>query len=304
MQSYFEPSPEMNSESNELFDWDEMNDGEPVVNAWNIAESSNTFRRITNLCRTVRTAIMRKHSYAELFRTFQRRHCVSVVLLRDVPTKFGSTLQMLRSIHKNYLVIRDIQRAGVEDNVVWPSFFHFSADDFSFIRNVVEILQPIEEVTFALSSPWSWLGDVIPLLASAVDKIRRMDVVSDVKYLQRILIDSLSARIQMLLGAERELLFEGGTKMGTTLPTEYVTNAYLNPRYSCAIHACYGYSERAIISDMMEIYSNRCDNRGAREDDVVELPVQNQTENGEHELADEWAARLQSKSRIWCKQPS
>ena len=95
----------------------------------------------------------------------------------------------------------------------------------------------------------------------------------------------------MLLRVERD-----GTKMGTILPTEYVIGAYLNPRYSCAIHACYGHSERAIISEMMEIYSNRCDNRGARDEDGVELPALIQTENGEHELADEWAARLLNRN--------
>ena len=296
VQSYFEQNQRINSESNEILDWDEMNDDELLVNARNITESSNTFRRITNLCRTTRTAIMRKHSYAELFRTFQRKHCVSGVLLKDVPTRFDSTLQILRSIHKNSLVIRDMQRAGFEDNVVWPLLFHFSADDFSSIRNVVEILQPIEEVTFALSAPCSWVGDVLPLLTSAVDTIRGMDVVSNAKYLQRSLIDSLSVRIKMLLGVERELPFNGGTKMGTTIPMEYIIGAYLNPRYSSAIHACYAYSERTIISEMMEIYSSRCNNRSARDDDFVELPVLSQTENGEHELADELAARLLNRN--------
>ena len=96
---------------------------------------------------------------------------------------------------------------------------------------------------------------MLPLLTSAVDTIRRMDVVSDAKYLQRSLIDSLSARITILLGVERELLLEGGAKMVNTLPTDYVTAAYLNPRYGCAIHACHIYRERAIINEMMEIYS-------------------------------------------------
>ncbi len=277
----------MNSESNELLDWDEMNDDQLLVNAHNIAESSNTFRRTINFCRTICTAIMRKRSYAKLFRTFQRKRCVSSVSSRDVPTRFDSTLLMLRCIYKNSGFIRYMQRAGFKDNVVWPVLFHFSSNDFSLIRNVVEILQPIEEVTFALSSPCSWVGNVLPLLTSAVDTIRRMDVVSDAKYLQKSLIDSLYARLKLLHGVERELPFEGGTKMGTTLPTDCIIGSYLNPRYIYAIHACYGYSERAIISEMMEIYSNRCDNRVAKDDDVVKLSVLSQTENGEDQLADE-----------------
>ena len=96
--------------------------------------------------------------------------------MRDVLTRFDSTLQILRSIHKNSFVFQDMQRAGVKDNVVWPAFFHFSADDFS-LRNVVEILQPIEEVMFTLSSPCTWVGDELSLLTSAVNTIRCMDVV-------------------------------------------------------------------------------------------------------------------------------
>ena len=291
VQAYFEQDIEMSSDSFDSTICNDMSISELWAKTKSAAESNSPFRRITNICRSIHTAIKRNHSYASLFRESQRKYGLSGELARDVPTRFDSTFLMFRSVHYHSPAIREMQREGVENSEIWPSLFHLTADEFRLIRNVTEILVPIHDVTLALSSSFSWVGDVLPLLTSAVDNVRRMDVVSDAKSLQISLIDSMSSRIKMLLGVEKELPFNGGGKMGNTLPTEYVVAAYLNPRYSCAVHACYGYSERTIISELIAIYSSRCDEKASSEDDVFEITTSNRNNISEAQLADEWASR-------------
>ncbi len=65
-----------------------------------------------------------------------------------------------------------------------------------------EILEPVKDVTLALSSEISWVGDVLPIVTSAIDSIRRIDVASDAKHLKELLTESMTLHVKMLLGIE------------------------------------------------------------------------------------------------------
>ena len=91
----------------------------------------------------------------------------------------------------------------------WPSALHFTVDDFEFIFNVVTVSQPFQNVTNALSSSSSWVGDVIPLMTSAIDNVQHMEVTMQASRLQKAVVTALTVRAQMLLDTEAKHPFSG-----------------------------------------------------------------------------------------------
>lgn len=66
--------------------------------------------------------------------------------------------------------------------------FHLNDDDSCTVRNLAEILQPVQDATLALTLSKSRVGDVLPLISSHLDSAKSMDIGSDAKYLQRYLV--------------------------------------------------------------------------------------------------------------------
>lgn len=144
-----------------------------------LASNIGTFERITATCRTIRTAINRSHKYARLFEDVQTSCNVTKKIASDVRTRFDSKLIMFLSVLKNRSVLMPMQEKGRRDNSTWPVKFHLSVDDFELVQNVVTVLEPIRNVTSALSYETAWAGDALPLLTSVVGAIRRLQVTTD-----------------------------------------------------------------------------------------------------------------------------
>lgn len=93
-----------------------------------------------------------------------------------MPKRFDSTLLMMSCIIRNSAVLQNMLERNDVINEVWPRPLHLSADDFVLIQNVVTILKPVQDVTKSLSLSSAWVGDVLPLITSAIDSVSRMDV--------------------------------------------------------------------------------------------------------------------------------
>eukprot|EP00171_Calliarthron_tuberculosum_P023086 IDg23086t1 len=274
-------------------DWEELSEDE-VISRVRTAVNENAFSRITTTCRAIRASVKRSHAYANLFRDCQKACDINVTIATDVCTRFDSTLAMLASVHINQNVLQRMQERGRRDVKLWPVSLHLSADDFTLIGNVVKVLEPIQNVTKQLSLSTAWIGDVLPLMTSAIDAVINLDVSTDASRLKNAVVDALSMRIQMLLGVEQELPCAGGNHMGCTTPTEFVLAAILNLRFSSAIHACYGYNDRVLIQEMKRLYKDRI---GGNSMAVNEVNGNMPTENVSAEemlAADAWANRITS----------
>ena len=116
------------------------------------------------------------------------------------------------------------------------------------------ILKPVSGVTKALSSTEAWVGDVLPLMTAAIDQVILLEATSEASLLKTALIEDLSERIKMLLDIETKIPCTGGNKLGSQIPTEFILATYLNPRFSSAIHSCFGYTERILSAEMNRIY--------------------------------------------------
>ncbi len=117
-------------------------------------------------------------------------------------TRFDSTLIMLDSVLRNKGVLQRMQDVGKRNDKKWPSQFHLSADDFRLIRNIVTILQPVQNVTKNLSSSQSRIGEVLSLIAFTIEQVREMEVTSDARPLQLSLLEALTDRMRILLNIE------------------------------------------------------------------------------------------------------
>ena len=52
-----------------------------------------------------------------------------------------------------------------------PLVFHLSADDFSDIRGVLDIMLAVENITMAISSTKEWISNVVQLMKAAIDSV-------------------------------------------------------------------------------------------------------------------------------------
>ena len=157
----------------------------------------------------------------------------------DLRKLFDSTLEMFSTIFQKEETLRHLQNSALEGYKQRLLRLHFSADDLGLIESVITILEPVRNVTRAHCTTNSWIGDVLPLMTSAIDSVRRVDVTSDAECLNNDLVDTLALRVQMLLGVDEnfKLPCVGGRRMGSRAPTGICTATYLNPRFSKAIYA-------------------------------------------------------------------
>ncbi len=183
---------------------------------------SSSFHRITSTCRAIRVVINKSHSYAELFQDCQKTMKVHTAIEADVRTRFDSTLSMLASVFKNRSVLQRMQEIGKRNSSLWPKSFHLSLEDFTNIEHVVMILSPIQEVTRSLSNASAWIGEVVPLLTSAIDVIDEMDVAYVAMNLKSALICAVYERLQMVLGTKQLIIFSSDRKLSSEIPNEHV----------------------------------------------------------------------------------
>ena len=176
------------------------------------------------------------------------------------------------------------------------NFCHLSPDDFALIKNIVTILEPVQEVTLTLSSESAWLGDVLPLLTSAMYRVRSLQVTSDAWVLRDALVDALTLRVQYVLGTDEPLPCSEGARLTTCHPNETVVAAYLNPRFSAAVDSYYGFSERQVSSEIERIINSSV-KMDSEEEETHSSPreLERTDESGTDsnmEAADVWAAGL------------
>ena len=87
-----------------------------------------------------------------------------------------------------------------------------------------------------------------------MEAVSKEDVPTSSSALQNALIESLSARIQMLLGHDGFLPCLGGPKWNTVLLNEFVISFSLNARFFAAIDSCYGYDERLLVNEIERLF--------------------------------------------------
>lgn len=84
-----------------------------------------------------------------------------------------------------------------------------------------------------------------------------MDATSDALCLNDSICSAMCARLQMIMGTEERLPCNGGRWFDSVTPNEFIAAAYLNPRFSAAAHACYGWNERLLSSELERIIEFR-----------------------------------------------
>lgn len=165
-------------------------------------------------------------------------------------------------------------RLGKRNDKKWPSQFHLSADDFRLIRNIVTILAPVQNVTKKLSSSQSWIGDVLPLIALTIEQVREMEVKPDAKQPQLSLLEALTDRMRMLLNIETELPPNGIYRLQNTAPSEFSIAANLNPKFLMAMSKCFGYSDKAIVTELNRIYEAHFGSKSTNANSRRKLPME------------------------------
>lgn len=233
-------------------DWDEL-DYEGLIHQANLLATSSAFERLTHTARAIRATLRRSNVRMERFTILQTSLGIFKTIASDVPTRFDSTINMFESILVNKPVLLRLQELGRRDADSWPLALHLTADDFELIKHVVSILDPVRAATRDLSSARATVADVVPTFTWTIDAVRLTDAPSSAEKLKISLLNSLITRLKMLLGTEEPLPSIQGQKYSTVLPNEYVISSYLSPRYHQAMKSFYGYSERAIVTEMSRI---------------------------------------------------
>ncbi len=57
----------------------------------------------------------------------------------------------------------------------------------------------------------------------------------------------------MIIGTKQRITFSSGRKLSSKIPIEFVVAAILNPRFSAAVQAVYGYDYRLIADEIHQI---------------------------------------------------
>ena len=166
---------------------------------------------------------------------------------------------MFHSGQVNQEPILQMQQSGLSEEPAWPKAVHLSVDDFQLIETICKVLSPVRDITKMLSSEHAWLGDVVPLFSVAIDSVHNLNFASNTLRLKTELVRALSSRLKMILDTTNELPCTGGRKLSSAVPNEFAVAAYLNPRFSAAIDACYGYSERLLANEMQPIIDSGLD---------------------------------------------
>ena len=277
-----------------IIEWDEIST-EQVMSVVNNSETRSKMHRLITICRAIHNSLKRSHAYNELFEKSQAKFGVSRRVSMDVKTRFDSTVLMFESILNNQHVLNFMQGEGAKNDKTWPPCFHLSPDDWVHLENIVSILKPVREATLLLSSTAAHVGDVLPVFTSVIDKVQELSVTSQAEKLQKALVQSVASRVQMLLGVEQALPFLGGSMFDSIVPNEYVVSSILNPRFSFAISACYGYSDRRIILELVRIYAEKLGNELL----TVEESQNNATlSEQDGSLVDEWALQFSCAPQI------
>ncbi len=160
--------------------------------------------------------------------------------------------------------------------------FHLSADDFRLIRNIATILQLVPNVNKNLTSSQSWIGEVLLLIASTIEQVREMEVTSDAGPLQLSLLEALTDRTRMLLNIEIELSPISIYRLQNSVLSEVSIAAYLNPKFLIEMSKCFGYSDKAIVTELNRIYDERFGSEATNENggrDLHNEDIQRATSN-------------------------
>lgn len=64
-------------------------------------------------------------------------------------------------------------------SLLWTEELRLSRGYFVLLYQVVEILRVVQNMTTSASTETCWVGDVVPLMSSAVNAVRQMEVTSD-----------------------------------------------------------------------------------------------------------------------------
>lgn len=84
-----------------------------------------------------------------------------------------------------------------------------------------------------------------------------MEVKSDARTLQLSLLKALTDRMRMLLMNENHLPLTGIYRLLNTAVSAFSIAAYLNPNFLMAISNCFGYRDKAIVTEPKTIYEAR-----------------------------------------------
>lgn len=294
-------SVEYNADLAEI-DWEDVDEEEIVENA-RAAAASSAFDRLTVTSRAVRAAIKHSHSRFQAFQRIQNSMGVHTTIKNDVKTRFDSTVEMFESVLRNREVLLRMQEEGRRNRKSWPTVLHFTSEDFDTIQSVVSVLEPVRFATKELSKKNSRVGDVVPVFTSTIEAVGNTSVRAGASKLKKELVKSLACRLGFLLDCDMNLLLRAVKRFDNAYPNEFVVAAYLNPRYTAAMHAVYGFDKGQLTAELERVYTDRIkpgNRSSARDAEVVaeEVPVEaSESQSGQDRFnLQSWAERF-SKTR-------
>ena len=164
------------------------------------------FNDILKNCRKIVGHFSHSPTASARFAELQQQLGVPVKkLIQDIQTRWNSTFYMLQRIFEQKAVL--VQYAADHD------IPHFTAQNWSMIEKVIDLLQPCEQLTREMSSDDSSTSMVIP----AYNVLRRTLMAADdkgIKTIKESLLEALDTRF-----------------VPYTLDTKYVTATILDPRF-------------------------------------------------------------------------
>lgn len=178
--------------------WDELNN-ETIVEEVQGLTSSNSFQRLIATCRTISTSIRHSNTRADIFYRYQDSLDIHTSIVRDVSTRFDSTVDMFDIIARNKLAIYRMQENGTRNRDLLPAALILIADDFDILASIVYVPQPMKIATEELSCAFATVGEVAPTLLYVIDKVRSTSVLARAVRLRDDLKSSLVSRFPCCL---------------------------------------------------------------------------------------------------------
>lgn len=157
-------------------------------------------------------------------------------LIQDVPTRWDSTLMMLRRLYELRIPVQDVM----------PSLkivgCDFSTSDWVLIAEVIKLLELFEEVTLQSSKESCTLADAIPLVVTLEVGLLKLDTISSLKPVVADISRALQSRFNPLQNSK-----------------PHVLATVVDPRYKCRLFPTRDVANQArlwLIEEMISCVSS------------------------------------------------
>lgn len=117
----------------------------------------------------------------------------------------------------------------------------------------MELRKPIRSKAKEPSQRDCSVREVIPVLRYRLDFVKSVSAQSHSQQLKVELMDTVSNRVEMLLGTDM-IPLQGGKNFASVEPNEFTIAAYLIPRRCRVTQASYGYTESSLSTEMDRLF--------------------------------------------------